>query len=77
MLFILRNLRASQLGTALWGRGEQVQHVGPDVVRERGGAVLQPRPNDASEVELSAHRTASRFTGRASASRAARNPRIA
>ena len=64
-------------GTALWGRGKLVEHVVQDAVRERGGALLQPRPNDAGDVAIGAHRATSRGVGRASASRAARRPRIA
>ena len=64
-------------GAALWGGGELVEHGVQDAVRERRGALLQPRPNDAGDVAIGAHRAASRVVGRASASRAARRPRIA
>ena len=43
-------------GTALWGRGELVEHGVQDAVRERGGALLQPRPDDAGDVAFGAHR---------------------
>ena len=51
-------------GSALWGRGELVEHGVEDAVRERGGAVLQPRPDDAGGVAIGAHRAASRDAGR-------------
>ena len=41
------------------------------------GALLQPRANDAADLEIGAHCATSRMAGRASASRAARSPRIA
>ena len=59
------------------GRRELVEHVVQDAVRECGDALLQPRPNDAGDVAIGAHRATSCVAGRASASRAARRPRIA
>ena len=64
-------------GTALWGRGDLIEHRVQDTVREGGDAVVQPRPDDARDVAFGTHRVASRAVGRESASRAARNPRIA
>ena len=54
-----------------------IQHAVEDAVRERRGADLQPRADDAGGVAVVDHEIASRVPGRASASRAARNPRIA
>ena len=76
-MFMSSNLRAGHQGTALWGRGELVEHGVQDAVRERRDALLQPRPNDAGDVAIGAHWATSRAAGRASASRAARRPRIA
>ena len=61
----------------LWGRVEQGEDVIQDAVR---GLVLvraQPRPDDARHVEVGAHWATSWTGGRASASSAARSPRIA
>ena len=62
---------------ALWGRGELVEHRVQDAVREIGDPVLQPRPDDAGGVAFGVHWAASHATGWASASSAARSPRIA
>ena len=64
-------------GAALWGRVQQGEHVVEDAVR---GLVLvraQPRPDDARDVPIGAHRATSRTGGRESASSAARSARIA
>ena len=63
--------------TALWGRGDLVENGIQDAIRERVHALLQPRPNDAGDLTIGAHCATSRKAGRASASRAARSPRIA
>ena len=62
---------------ALWGRGHGVQHGVQDAVRDSVRALREPRPDDARDLGFGPHRVASRAVGRASASRAARNPRIA
>ena len=43
-------------GAALWGGGKLVEHVVQDAVRERRGALLQPRADDARDVAIGAHR---------------------
>ncbi len=64
-------------GAVLWGRVEQGEDVVEEAIR---GLVLvraQPRPDDARRVEVGAHRATSWTGDRASASSAARSPRIA
>ena len=75
--FMWESSAPATTGSALWGRGELVEHGIQDAVRERRDALLQPRPNDARDVAIGAHCAASRAVGRASASSAARSPRIA
>ena len=65
-------------GAVLWSRVEPHDQAVEDAVRRRldlSGA--QPRPHDAGRIAIGAHRAASRGTGRASASSAARSSRIA
>ena len=62
---------------ALWGRGELGEHRIEDAVREIRDAILQPRPDDAGGVAFGVHWATSHATGWASASSAARSPRIA
>jgi hypothetical protein len=64
-------------GLALWGRinlsEDKVEHAVGVLV----GVLVQPRPENASQVAIGAHCATSRGPGRASASRAERSPRIA
>ncbi len=77
LTFIWANLHAGHQDTALWGRGDLVEDAVEDVVREARRAQFQPRPDDALGIAIGSHPAASRDAGRASASRAARRPRIA
>ena len=62
---------------ALCGRGELVEHAVQDAVREHRDAILQPRPDNAGGVAFEVHWATFHATGWASASSAARSPRIA
>ena len=64
-------------GSPLGRRGQLGQHGIQDAVRDPIRAGLEPGPDDACGVAFGLHWAASRATGRASASRAARSARIA